>query len=152
MAASFSRWKRWADRDTIAGIYFPGVYALAISAADISGKPFTWRREIVYIGMTNSKGGLRSRLQQFDNTIHHKEGHGGARRFLTKYPDPVCLAKHLFVSVCSQGRKLSWDNPLDLRLMGRVARQEYECMATYYDEFGQLPEFNDKGRSPKEPW
>ena len=152
MAASFSPWKRWADRDTIEGVNFPGVYALAISEADLSGEPFMWLREIVYIGMTNSKGGLKSRLRQFDNTIHHKEGHGGARRFLAKYPDPASLAKHLFVSVCAQERKLSWHDPSDLRSMGRVARQEYECMATYYDEFAQLPEFNDKERSPKQPW
>ncbi len=152
MEGSFSHWKKWIDRNTIEGIDFPGVYALAISSVDMSDCSFAWQREIVYIGMTNSKGGLKSRLMQFDNTIHHKEGHGGARRFLKKYPEPISLMERLYVSVCSQGRQLSWNSPLNLRLKGDVASYEYECMAEYYDEFGQLPEFNDKQRSPKERW
>ena len=41
---------------------------------------FDWIKEIIYIGMTNSKGGLKNRLQQFDNTIAGKTGHGGAQR------------------------------------------------------------------------
>ncbi len=152
MEGSFSAWEKWIDRDTIEGINFPGVYALAISSVDMSGFSFAWQREIVYIGVTISKGGLKSRLKQFDNTIHHKPGHGGARRFRGKYPDLASVMKQLYVSVCSARRKLSWNNALDLRLMGEIARYEYESFATYCDKFGQLPEFNDKQRSPKERW
>ena len=60
---------------------YPGVYALAVSEKDISDKKFDWVEEIIYFGMTNSGGGLRARLKQFDNTIIGKEGHGGGEVF-----------------------------------------------------------------------
>ena len=58
-------------------LQFPGVYALVFSDCDISGTAFSWRTEVIYVGMTNAKGGLKSRLQQFDNTIKGGDGHGG---------------------------------------------------------------------------
>ena len=72
----FSHWVRWESRDTLNGIHNPGVYALALSRKDISYTKFNWRKEIIYFGMTNSRGGLKARLKQFDNTIIGKEGHG----------------------------------------------------------------------------
>jgi len=77
---SFSQWSRCQDRNTLPDLQYPGVYAIALSNDDISGKPFSWRPEIIYFGMTNSKGGLKSRLRQFENTIIGKNGHGGAHR------------------------------------------------------------------------
>jgi hypothetical protein len=125
------------------------VYALAISENDIAGEPFSWRQEIVYFGMTNAKGGLKSRLKQFDDTIRGGSGHGGGHRVRFKHRDYGRLAARLFVSVwpfiCDVG---SFD-PADLRIMGEVAKSEYECLARFADEFGCLPEFNDKKRSPK---
>jgi len=76
MNKSFSNWIKWADRTELNGLNCPGVYALAISRSVLSGKAFSWQREIVYIGMTNAKGGLKSRLQQFDNSIKGGDGHG----------------------------------------------------------------------------
>ena len=37
----------------------------------------------------------------------------------------------------------------DLLLMGRVAQLEFQCLARYVEQFGRLPLFNDKARSPK---
>jgi len=76
----FTNWLRWGDRKDLTGICYPGVYICAITLDDISGTRFSWLREIVYIGMTNAIAGLRGRLQQFDNTIAGKDGHGGADR------------------------------------------------------------------------
>ena len=38
----FSRWTHWKDRNALEGLEFPGVYALAISKRDLSGKRFSW--------------------------------------------------------------------------------------------------------------
>lgn len=81
----FSKWVRWSEKNNLAGIKYPGVYALVVSDKDISNSKFRLLEEIKYFGMTNSGGGLKSRLKQFDNTILGKSGHGGADRFRYKY-------------------------------------------------------------------
>ena len=128
---------------------YPGVYALAISRMNLDGKAFSWQPEIVYVGMTNSKGGLKSRLRQFDNTIKGGEGHGGGHRFRFKHSDYSKLTNLLYVCVCPYECNVSSITPSDLRIMGEVAKQEYECFALFVEAFGKLPEFNDKQRSPK---
>ena len=88
MNQTFSNWIRWVDRNQLGEILkFPGVYAIARSDGNLTSTPFEWSEEIIYIGMTNAKGGLKSRLQQFENTIKGKRGHGGAVRVRFKYPD-----------------------------------------------------------------
>jgi hypothetical protein len=81
----FSVWTRWINRAELNGLRYPGVYILAISPSDLSGQPFFWKPEIVYVGMTNARGGLKSRLRQFDNAIQWKEGHGGGSRVRFKH-------------------------------------------------------------------
>jgi len=145
----FSHWEAWAKRAALADLARPEVYALAISSTDIAATPFSWRREIICIGMTNAKGGLKSRLQQFDNTIKGAEGHGGGRRVRFKHPNFARLTSRLYVSVCSWDCDVTSNDPADLRIMGEVARYEYECWALFVEAFGKLPEFNDKKKSPK---
>ncbi|MBI4304150.1 MAG: hypothetical protein HY665_07440 [Chloroflexi bacterium] len=145
---AFSNWIGWKDRTTLDNLSYPGVYAIAISCADLAGLPFSWR-QVVYIGMTNAKGGLKSRLQQFDNTIMGREGHGGGCRVRFKHRDYSKLTKELYVSVCPQKCNVKSNTPSDLRLMGEVAKFEYECLAFFAEEFCRLPEFNDKQKSPK---
>ena len=145
----FTHWAKWQNRKSLPDLQYPGVYAIALSHQDISGTLFSWRSEIIYIGMTNSKGGLKSRLQQFENTIIGKDGHGGAHRVRFKHPDYHTLVPALFVSVCSHKCNVNSNAPEDFRIMGDVDKFEYECFAVFTEHFGQLPEFNDKKRSPK---
>ena len=149
MDTGFSDWRRWANREALAGLGNPGVYALALSPAELAATPFSWRREIIYVGMSNAKGGLKARLQQFENTIKGGEGHGGARRVRFKHPDYRVLTSQLFVSVCPWPCDVTANDPKNLRIMGEVAKHEYECFARFVELFGSLPEFNDKKRSPK---
>jgi len=149
MKHHFSLWVRWKERGALDGLRFPGVYALAISEEDIAGAAFSWRQEIIYVGMSNAKGGLKSRLQQFDNTIRGREGHGGGQRVRFKHPDYSAIAPRLFVSVWPIECNVESGDPEDLRGMGEVARLEYECFARFAETFHCLPEFNDKKRSPK---
>lgn len=149
MNNGFSTWVKWDDRNKFNGISLPGVYVIAFSKKDISGNSFKWTRDIIYIGMTNSKGGLKSRLQQFENTIKGREGHGGARRVRYKYPNHKALIPQLYVSIWLTECNVESNKPADLLAMGDVAKREYECFACFVKRYGQLPEFNDKKRSPK---
>ena len=115
----------------------------------MSNKKYSLRKEIEYFGMTNSIGGLKSRLKQFDNTIIGKSGHGGAERFLFKYKNYDILSKNIFVSICPVECNVKSNNPKDLLKMGEVARLEYYCFAQYAKRFKKLPKFNDKKMSPK---
>lgn len=149
MERKFVKWIKWENRNHLTGIKYPGIYCIAISESDLSGHDFSWIREIKYIGMTNSQAGLKGRLKQFDDTIHGKTGHGGADRFRYKYRDYKNLVDKLFVSVCPFICDVKLNTPENLRIMGEVAKFEYECFATYIENFSYLPEFNDKEKSPK---
>lgn len=149
MEPTFLSWFNWSNRTRLPDLSYPGVYALAISDINISEKPFAWTPEIVYIGMTNAKGGLKSRLGQFDNTIKGGDGDGGGNRVRFKHPDYSALTAKLYVAACPFKCDVTSEDPIDLRVMGEVARQEYECFAIFAERFRHLPEFNDKKRSPK---
>jgi hypothetical protein len=150
----FTSWKNWKDRDSFEGsLKYPGVYSLALSDHDLTDNNFSFISEIVYFGMTNSIGGLKSRLRQFDRTLHEKHGHGGALRVISNYPDYAYekLLCRLYVSIfpiiCNVNP--STHTPNDLRNMGLVADLEYECFARYLEKFHKLPIYNDKKKSPK---
>ncbi|MFO0965783.1 MAG: hypothetical protein U0793_09400 [Gemmataceae bacterium] len=148
MDRPFSDWRKWLERNAMPDLGYPGVYALATSPTDLSATPFSWPSEIVYVGMTNAKGGLKARLKQFEDTIRGREGHGGAQRVRFKHRDYQLLTAQLFVSVCPYACDVKND-PENLRIMGEVAKHEYECFALFVERFGSLPEFNDKQKSPK---
>jgi len=145
----FSTWAMWQERSSLDDIRFPGVYVIALSDKKIAGKAFSWRREIIYVGMTNAKSGLKSRLQQFDNTIKGKDGHGGGRRVRYKHRNYKKLIPLLYVSVWPHECDVKSNRPADLRITSAVAKLEYECFAVFVEKFGRLPEFNDKEKSPK---
>jgi hypothetical protein len=145
----FSRWAHWNNRDELEGLQFPGVYALAISKHDLSGKRFSWIEQIVYVGMSNAVSGLRGRLKQFDNTIIGKTGHGGAERFLHDFPSHEKLVPLLYVVVAPFKCKVTSNAPSDLLVMGDVAKAEYECWAQFVTIFKRLPKYNDKKKAPK---
>ncbi len=146
---NFSNWTRWNDRHSLQDLGYPGVYALAMSRKDISGMSFEWTKKIVYFGMTNSGGGLKARLMQFDNTIKGKEGHGGGERFRFKYRHYEQSTKELYVSVCPVKCNVNSNKSEDLIKMGKVAYWEYYCFAKYVQCFKHMPEFNDKKKAPK---
>jgi hypothetical protein len=145
----FSGWQSWRMRNELSAVEFPGVYAVARSYVNLSGRAFSWRKEIIYVGMTNSASGLKSRLKQFDNTIVGKTGHGGADRVRYKFQNYKTLAAKLYVAVVPFRCDPESNLPKDLRVMGNVVRFEYSCLAEYVERFEQLPKFNDKKKSPK---
>jgi len=146
----FSVWKRWADREQLDKLAYPGVYVLAVSDAPLDGKLFSWRQDIVYVGMSNAVGGLAGRLRQFDLTISGtRNAHGGADRFRFKYRNYKRVIERLFVAVRAVTCDVRSNSPRDLRLMGKVAQLEFLCLARFVEAFDVMPQFNDKSRSPK---
>lgn len=143
----FSNWIKWSDRNKLNDLQYPGVYAIYINKHDINNYSFNWIREIKYIGMTNSKRGLKGRLRQFENTIKGKKSqHSGAKKIINKYKDYEKLVKELYVAVCPFKCEGNSNTVKDLLIMGKVAEYEYICFAEYVKRFGMLPEFNDKKR------
>ena len=145
----FSKWMTWADRDDLDGSAKPGVYVIAITETSIRGKKFSWRRDIIYVGMTNALTGLRGRLRQFDQTMSGTLRHGGADRVRVVHRDYRRFAKRAYVAVAPFSCKPGSTLPRDLKIMGEVARFEYLCLATYARKFHRLPEFNDRS-TPKD--
>lgn len=148
----FSNWVKFDQRDQLSDTHYPGVYAIAISTRDIASTRFRWIKAISYFGFTNAVGGLRGRLNRFNNTLRDRSGpgHGGAQRFRSKYRDGNALAKKLYVAVCPFKCDVSTNKPADLRVMGDVVRAEYLAFAKYAALYRRLPEFNDKEKSPKQ--
>ena len=147
----FSAWSKFDLRNEIENTNYPGIYAVAVSRKNIAGAPFDYRKEIVYFGMTNSKTGLRGRLNAFNNTLRDKSGpgHGGAERFRFDFEDGDSLAKRLYVAVCPFKCDTSSIARKDLETMGAVTRAEYVAFASYAELHGSLPKYNDKKKSPK---
>ncbi len=145
----FSKWHSWDDREMFWDISRPGVYVVAHSRQNLSGRRFSWRCEIIYVGMTNAIGGLRGRLRQFDNTMRGKLQHGGADRVRYKHRNYRTFRKTAYVALAPFRCDPSTEHPKDLRIMGDVARLEFRCLAHFAERFGALPRFNDKKAAPK---
>ncbi len=146
----FSNWIKWSDRNKLNDLQCPGVYAISYNEHDINDNSFDWIREIIYIGMTKSKMGLKRRLGQFDNTIFGKgNNHSGAKRVRCKYKDYEKLIKCVYVAVHPFKCDVNSNKVKDLLIMGKVAEYEYICFAEYVKRFSMLPEFNNKKLSPK---
>jgi hypothetical protein len=143
-AVRFSRWAAWSDREAFPNLELRGVYAICVTRSRLVGIPFKWSADICYIGMTNSKGGLRSRLRQFDRTLHVALEHGGADRFRFMYKDYAKVLPRLYVAVLPVRADVDHPKPRDLRAMGSVAYLEYECLARYHTKFGGVPAFNQR--------
>jgi hypothetical protein len=148
MEQIFTNWVKWEDRNELDGINYPGIYCIAVSSKLLN--KFKFIKELEYIGMTNSIGGLKSRLRQFDDTIKMKRtNHGGADRFLYVYENYEEVKDKIYVAIHSFECNTKNPSPNDLRIMGEVAKCEYDCWATYIEKFNRYPKFNNKKTAPK---
>lgn len=128
---------------------YPGVYLISWSREELEGEKVQLK-DVYYIGMTNAKGGVKSRLKQFRNGIIKGVGHSGGNRwrkeknkgkeydqkngkkFYSAYVQIECI-------VIKGVRSAD-----DLRKMGNITKLEYEMMALYKKETGGEPEGNKK--------
>ncbi|MBO8256383.1 MULTISPECIES: hypothetical protein [Providencia] len=151
---SYGKWCAWKDRLQLENITMPGIYAIIRTSNDYSGKNFCWTDPISYIGMTVSKGGLASRLYQFQNSIIGKTGHSGGNT-IKKYCDDYNIGHYdLENQQWSDGHKLfvcihpviinKEDSfPEVLIKKGIVANLEYLALSKFAAlHNNKLPEYN----------
>ncbi|MCL2182802.1 MAG: hypothetical protein FWB85_04960 [Chitinispirillia bacterium] len=161
MPNKFTKWIKYSDLDVLEkhNWEFPGIYVIAKSATDISGTPFDYIKNIVYIGMTNTYGGLKARIMQFNYSLTMKHSqHGGADRFMAEYgrTDVAQWKKKLYISIMAfpvEDTHIDMElrTPEDLLVVGDILRQEYICYSSYKAKFKKLPVFNDKKAVPAKP-
>lgn len=143
-------WIKLEDYKTLDNSQYPGVYILAYSDKDLEKKPIRIE-DIYYVGMSNSLGGVKQRLNQFFSGIEKGYGHSAGNRFLKEINKRVPYSKsknnkRFFVSSLSLPCLVNKKNRSykDLIKMGEVARFEYEVLAYVKEKIGREPELNKK--------
>lgn len=143
------KWIKWNNRLHISEIKEPGIYFIALSDMELTGKPFELNKEIIYIGMSISKKGVLSRLSQFEKGMLGKDGtHGGAERVRFKHKNPDSFFENIYVFVKSFPLKQN-DEVYNWKQKGECVKHEYVSFAEYLNNYGELPEFNDQKKSKK---
>lgn len=144
------RWVKLDDKNLIKLKDVPGVYILAYSDEDIMEKEIKIK-DIFYVGMSNSKGGVRQRLKQFLTGIEKNKNHSAGMRFSTEYANGLPWSKFkerktFYVASISIPCEVSKDkrNADDLRTMGIVAKLEYDVLAFMKEKTGKEPDLNKK--------
>jgi hypothetical protein len=142
---TFSNWYAWHNRNKFLSIDCPGVYLIAITnRRDLEGTVPVWK-DVDYIGMTNSRGGLRSRWNQFDRAIRGGSKHSGARSAVSRLGLYSKWKKNLYVAGMVIPCNVEKPSPKDLIKMGQVAFLEYKAMAAYSISTKRLhPKYNKR--------
>ena len=130
---------------------FPGIYVLAYSESVQPNDPIS-PEDILYVGMSNARGGLRGRLRQFLAAAGDgKSRHSGGRRLFSNLQGrrPILKSKSpeklLFGCVafeCNVDKRTRQAS--DLRTMGHVACLEYFVLARVKEVCGSEPALNRK--------
>ena len=141
----FSKWYKWEDRKTFPENDYPGVYMLAITDEDLSGKTPMFK-DVSYIGMTNSYYGLYGRWGQFNRSINGGSGHSGGNTVYADLGNYKEWKKKRFVCgvMVKCDVQKSSRTPEDLIKMGWVAYMEMEAISLFKKKMGCEPKYNKK--------
>lgn len=129
---------------------YPGIYLLAFTDKNIEGE-IVKPSDIYYVGMSNARKGLTSRVKQFLNGIEKNGSHSAGMRFYKENSNGKAFSEsnHLekFYIVSSTFKcdvnKLT-RTPNDLRIMGDICKLEYEIIAHVKEVTNEEPELNKK--------
>jgi hypothetical protein len=147
--------QRWVALDAAAStrpdLIYPGVYLLAFTSAKLTGM-IVKAEQVLYAGMSNSAGGVRSRLHQFAKGIERNDFHSGAMRFYREQcgskPFSQLKTRNRFyvaaLTIECESDKNSVQ-PEDLRIMGHIACLEYYVIARIAQKTGNKPALNKYG-------
>lgn len=129
---------------------FPGVYLLAYTEKNLEDTAVNIK-DVFYVGMSNSKGGVFQRLNQFIKGIEKCDLHSAAVRFFREYANNTPFSrtginKKFYVIFLSIPCKVNKEerSAEDLRKMGEVAKFEYDVLAYIKEKLGKEPELNKK--------
>jgi len=129
---------------------YPGIYLLAFSEKNLE-EEIVKPSDIFYVGMSNARKGLTSRVQQFINGIEKNGSHSAGMRFYKENSKSIAFSKcnHLenfyMVSLpfkCNVNKLTR--TPNDLRIMGEVCLLEYYLLAHIKEITGSEPKLNKK--------
>lgn len=129
---------------------YPGIYLLAFTDKNLEGETVK-PSDIFYVGMSNARKGLTSRVQQFLNGIEKNGSHSAGMRFYKENSKGIAFSEcnHLgkFYIVSSTFKcnvnKLT-RTPNDLKIMGDVCRLEYYLLAHIKEITNSEPTLNKK--------
>ena len=138
----FSNWYVWEYRNRFPKVEFPGVYVLSIiNSPDLVGQRPYWH-DVVYVGMTNSRGGLRSRWNQFNRATRGKGGHSGGNSIYQELGHYSTWGQSLYVAGMAIECNVTSPSGNDYLRMGWVAYLEFEAFSSYCEKVGGHPRFN----------
>lgn len=129
---------------------YPGIYLLAYTNKNLEGQ-IVEPDDIFYVGMSNARKGLTSRVKQFLNGIEKNGSHSAGMRFYKEnsqgIPFSECdhLEKFYIVSSafkCNVNKQTR--TPNDLRIMGEICRLEYHLLAHIKEVTNEEPKLNKK--------
>jgi hypothetical protein len=138
-----SPWYKWERRSEYYEKDRPGIYLIAITKKELEGTMPIWN-DVVYIGMTNSKGGLISRWQQFSNSINGRTGHSGGNTIFEALGHYTSWTNKLYVSAMGIDCNVISQEPDDYKKMGWITFLEYDAFAEYARAVGGHPKYNKK--------
>ncbi len=129
---------------------YPGIYLLAFTDKNIDRK-IVKPRDIFYVGMSNARKGITSRVQQFINGIEKNSSHSAGMRFFKEDSKGLAFSKynHLkkfyIVSLtfkCDVNKLTRTSN--DLKIMGDICRLEYYLLVYIKEITKKEPQLNKK--------
>ena len=143
-------WKSLGELNTIEN-NFPGNYLIAWTHDNLKGK-MVHASDVFYVGMSNARKGLKSRLKQFLEGTNGKSGiHSGGYRFFVNYQSTSELKlENLNKSFYFVEYRFSCNVHKDSRtaanllVMGKVCLFEFELLAYIKDVTGKEPILNKK--------
>jgi len=129
---------------------YPGIYLLAFTDKNIEGEKVK-PSDIYYVGMSNARKGLKSRVKQFLNGIEKNGSHSAGMRFYKENSNGIAFSesihKEKFYVVTSTFKcdvhKLT-RTPNDLRIMGDICKLEYDIIAHIKEVTNEEPKLNKK--------
>ena len=141
----FGKWVAWHDRNSIDGADCPGVYLLTTSQRNLCGRKADVG-DAVYIGMTNSRYGLKGRWNQCHHGIQGLGRHSGGHAMFVSLGHYESWDVDLYVAACPVRCDPREPTPKDYLLMGAVAYLEYKAFAEFLKKRPRLrkPRFNTR--------
>jgi hypothetical protein len=146
------KWSRLHSADALKAseMKSPGVYLLAYSRKSLAGRPVQ-ERDVFYVGMTCSAGGLKDRIGQFRKGIEDNKYHSAAMRFYREFGRGRPYAK-LRNKLSFYFAALPFDcvgnksraKPGDFTTLGHICAVEYYAIARVCAA-GEKPKLNKLG-------
>ncbi len=142
------KWKNLESFKNLKNCEYPGIYILAYTNKNLEAKPVKVK-DIFYVGMSNSRGGVKQRIKQFIDCLESYRGHSAAMRFYREYSNnkPYSNTKRknnfyvaascMKVNVIKETR-----TPRDLKKMGEITKFEYDVLAHIKEKTGKEPQLN----------